>query len=628
MRFLPCPPSSLFTTASLTLLGTVLAQKQQQQPLGEQKVLLGEGDSVRKSPLDAGFGTFAEEALHRWHVPGIAVAVVDGDSTWAEGYGIATFPSSPVTPSTLFYTGSTTKAFTAAITSLLIASGNFSSSQDGSPLSWRTPISHLIRDDFVLQEGYEWAAAHLTLEDALSHRTGFPRHDKALSRFSGPADGESRQQQQQQHRSTVRDVVRSLRFLPMAAEPRVAWRYCNLMFMAVSHAVETLTGGAWLGATMRERIWGPLGMASTFLSVEEALGTPGVEVARGYYWDYFGVSGKEKEEEEEKGGFFGVAKQYYWNHFGAADADDEFERKGEKKEKGGFVEVPFSNLEVASGAGGIVSNVLDYSRWIRCLIREDACTVLPAEAHRELKAARAVLGPDSGKGYDAPLAYALGWLLGTYKGRRVFTHGGGMEAHGAEVYFFPDLAYGVVTLANTAVTSNMAGMELAWRLINDRIGVPEEERFDWAGSSKKTLDEQLKLADTAIEKLYPDRADPPLPRALPLQDYVGTYFHPAYRNVTIELVDGTRKRGKGEGKEKKGELKAIRDDMEWQMTFEFRHASGEFWAVVIDFLNTPNMLNGQLARAEFVVGVGGTVDQLRMEFLEDGSEGVIGFDRI
>ncbi|KAI1777305.1 beta-lactamase/transpeptidase-like protein [Hypoxylon cercidicola] len=583
------PRASPSSSAALVLFGAVLAQQQQQQS-GEQKVLSPSVGDGAGSPFDADFGVFTEEVLHSWHVPGVAVAVVDGESTWAEGYGIANFPSSPVTPSTLFYTGSTTKAFTAAVTSLLIASGNFSSSQDSSPLGWQTPISHLIRDDFVLREGYEWAAAHLTLEDALSHRAGFARHDKALAKRSGPDGG---------RRSTVRDVARSLRHLPMALEPRVRWRYCNLMFMVVSHAIQTLTG-RWLGTTMRELLWAPLGMNGTFLSVEEALGTPGVEVARGYYWDYLGVSGEGEEEGE-----------------------------GGAREKGGFVEVPFSSLEVASGAGGIVSNVLDYSRWIRCLMHEDECTVLPKEAHRELKAARIMLSPESRKGYDAPLAYALGWQLGTYKGHRVFTHGGGMEAHGAKVYFFPDLKYGVVTLANTAVTSNIAGMEVAWKLINDRLGVSEEERFDWGGSSKKTLDEMLKLADTAVEKLYPDRADPPLPRALPLQDYVGTYFHPAYRTVTIELAEGgDSSSSSGIEKKKKGELKAVRDNMEWEMTFEFQHVSGESWAVIIDFLNTPNMLNGQLARAEFVVGVKGTVDKLRMEFLEDGNEGIIVFDRM
>ncbi|KAL7622529.1 hypothetical protein AAE478_008036 [Parahypoxylon ruwenzoriense] len=607
------------TTAVLAALLLLLAAGPPAPALAEQKVLLpggGDGDGDEgNSPFDDGFGTFAREALERWHVPGVAVAVVDGDEMWAEGYGAAALPSTPVTPSTLFYTGSTTKAFTAAVVSLLIDSGNYSDSF-GAALGWQTPISRLIGDDFALGEGHEWEAAHLTLEDALSHRTGFPRHDKALGRWYGGRDSPEK------HRGTVRDVARGLRYLPMATEPRAAWRYCNLMFMVVSHAVQSLTGGRWLGDAMREWIWEPLGMDATFFSVEEALrreekGEGDVRVARGYYWDYLGVRGA-----------------------------------GEDGKGGGFAEVPFANLDLASGAGGIVSNVVDYARWIRCLVHERG--PLSPAAHRELKTARMPMPRESRRGYDAPLSYALGWMLGTYKGHRVFTHSGGMEAYGAEVYFFPDLKYGVVAMGNTAVTANIVGWELAWRLIDERIGVDEEERYDWADAGYKAIDRSVKLADTAVEELYPDRADPPLPRALPLEDYVGTYFHPAYQYVRIELVkdddgddgdddvvstDGsissngecssdrsTRRRRKGGSQ--RGELKAMRDDMEWQMTFEFRHASGEFWAVVIDMLNTPNMLNGQLARAEFLVGVGGTADALRMEFLEDGSEGVVTFDRV
>ncbi|KAF3054971.1 hypothetical protein GL218_07608 [Daldinia childiae] len=553
-----------------------------EQPQAEQKVLSageekGEG---RKSPFGSDFEAFSKAALDRWKVPGVSVAVVDGEGTWAEGYGISSFPSTPATPSTLYYTGSTTKAFTAAILSLLIASGNFSSLQETyPPLSWQTPISHIIRDDFVLGPEYEWAAAHLTLEDALSHRTGFPRHDKALARQYGP----------DRHPGTVRDVVRSLRHLPMVSEPRVVWRYCNLMYMVAAHVIQTLTG-EWLGAVMRERIWEPLGMEATYLSVEDAL-EAGREVARGYYWDYQGG-------EEGKGG-------------------------GQ-----GFVSVPYESLNLASGAGGVVSNVLDYARWIRCLIRgdgsddnENGCPVLPKEAHRELKLARIAMPPEMRMSFDAPLAYALGWELSTYKGWRVFTHSGGMEAYGAEVYFLPDLGYGVVTLGNTAQTSNFVGMELAWKLIDDKLGVPEEQRFDWVSRGEKVLDAQLKLAETAIHDLYPERADPPLPRTLPLEKYVGVYSHPAYQNITLQLTDE-------DSANTKGELRALRDDMEWQMTFDFHHVSGEFWAVVIDMLNTPNLLNGQRARAQFELGVKGTVDKLKMEFLEDGNEGVIVFDRV
>ncbi|KAI8960471.1 beta-lactamase/transpeptidase-like protein [Daldinia sp. FL1419] len=562
--------------------------EEQEHP--EQKILSGGEEETRKSPLNPDFETFAEAALDRWKVPGVSVAVIDGEDTWAEGYGFSSFPSKPATPSTLYYTGSTTKAFTAAVLALLIASGNFSSSDElSSPLSWQTPISHLLRDDFVLGDEYKWEQAHLTLEDALSHRTGFPRHDKALAKRYGD----------DLHPGTVRDVVRSLRHLPMVSEPRVVWRYCNLMYMVAAHVIQTLTG-EWLGSVMKEKIWEPLGMNSTYLSVEEAL-EAGEDVARGYYWDYQG----EKKVRE--------------------DGD---EGENENAQGKGFTPVPYNSLDLASGAGGIASNVLDYAKWIRCLIRGDSsndnekgCPVLPPEAHRELKLARIAIPPEQQYSFDAPLGYALGWELSTYKGWRIFTHSGGMEAYGAEVYFLPDLEFGVVTLGNTALTSNYVGIEIVWKLIDDKLGVPEEERYNWVSRGKKALETQLKQAETAVEDLYPERADPPLPRALPLEKYVGVYSHPAYQNVTLQLTP------EDSGKEK-GELLAVRDNMEWQMTFDFHHVSGEYWAVIIDFLNTPNMLNSQRAKAEFEVGVKGIVDKLKMEVSEDGYEGIIVFDRI
>ena len=39
--------------------------------------------------------------------------------------------------------------------------------------------------------------------------------------------------------------------------------------------------------------------------------------------------------------------------------------------------------------------------------------------------------------------------------------------------------YGIVTLANTAVTSNAVEERLMCHLIDEKIGIPEEERFDW-----------------------------------------------------------------------------------------------------------------------------------------------------
>jgi len=44
---------------------------------------------------------------------------------------------------------------------------------------------------------------------------------------------------------------------------------------------------------------------------------------------------------------------------------------------------------------------------------------------------------------------------------------------------FPALRYGLVSFANTAVTSGAVEERLIWHLVDDKLGVPENERFDW-----------------------------------------------------------------------------------------------------------------------------------------------------
>lgn len=117
-----------------------------------------------------------------------------------------------------------------------------------SQVQWKTPIAKLIPDDFVLSD--EYATSHITIEDALSHRSGLPRHDLA---YGGNYDGE---------KTSLRGMVRALRHLPLTAEPRTKFQYCNQMYGVASHVIETMTG-MWLGDFLKERIWEPLGMKST-----------------------------------------------------------------------------------------------------------------------------------------------------------------------------------------------------------------------------------------------------------------------------------------------------------------------------------------------------------------------------
>lgn len=65
------PPMKAVVTAAI--IGCTFASET------EQKVLKG-----NDNPLNQNFKEFVEKALEEWHLPGVAVAVVDGDETWAE----------------------------------------------------------------------------------------------------------------------------------------------------------------------------------------------------------------------------------------------------------------------------------------------------------------------------------------------------------------------------------------------------------------------------------------------------------------------------------------------------------------------------------------------------------------
>jgi CubicO group peptidase (beta-lactamase class C family) len=60
------------------------------------------------------------------------------------------------------------KSFIAAAISLLVDDNNFPE------VKWTTPVSQLLRDDFVLSDSRN--TEQVTIEDMLSHRTGMPEY--------------------------------------------------------------------------------------------------------------------------------------------------------------------------------------------------------------------------------------------------------------------------------------------------------------------------------------------------------------------------------------------------------------------------------------------------------------------
>ena len=141
------------------------------------------------------------------------------------------------------------------------------------------------------------------------------------------------------------------------------------------------------------------------------------------------------------------------------------------------------------------------------------------------------------------------------------------------------------------------------------------------------MEDALSRFDTAADKLYPGRADPPRPPTLPLRDYAGVYSHRAYHNLTLEAVKPPSNAQGGSNTVTASKLKGSRDDEVWQLTYDFAHVSGEFWVILMDMKNTPNQLLGQVAKAEFRIGASGRVEQMVVEYMEDGSEGIITYEK-
>ena len=115
------------------------------------------------------FARHIDELLEQWHVPGLAIALIDHERTRSRAFGSASLDSQrSCTPETLFDLASSSKSLTAASVALLCADD-----EKHPDIEWGSKMSHLLPDDFVCSQ--ETYTNETTVEDCLSHKTGYPR---------------------------------------------------------------------------------------------------------------------------------------------------------------------------------------------------------------------------------------------------------------------------------------------------------------------------------------------------------------------------------------------------------------------------------------------------------------------
>jgi N-acyl-D-aspartate/D-glutamate deacylase/CubicO group peptidase (beta-lactamase class C family) len=169
--------------------------------------------------------------MARQRVPGLAVAIVRGDADAdVRGYGVANVEHGvPVTPDTIFQSGSVGKQFTAAAVMLQVEDGRLSLDDSiaryfpDAPSTW-TPI---------------------TIRHLLTHTSGLPDYTDGRIDY---------------RRDYTEDELMKLSFeLPLEFQPGDWWSYSNTGYIVLGALVRKVSG-RFYGEVLRERVFEPLGM--------------------------------------------------------------------------------------------------------------------------------------------------------------------------------------------------------------------------------------------------------------------------------------------------------------------------------------------------------------------------------
>jgi CubicO group peptidase (beta-lactamase class C family) len=304
----------------------------------------------------------AQAALASFNIPGAAViAIQDGEIVYAKAYGYADLEQrTPLTPEHTFPLASVSKHFTAAAVMLLVEEGK---------LALDVPISR-----YAAGLPAAWGA--MTLRQLLSHTSGLP--EEPLDSALGPLDS---------HNS--KDGMARLLALsatPLAYAPGT-YSYSNLGY-GVAGILVGKASGMELGAFLQQRIFAPLGMASTRMLA------PGTRMVAGY-----------KQE----------GSLLY-----RADYSD-----------------AMLTLLGHSGAGGVETNVLDMVKWDAAQRTE---RILKKASLEEMWRQQVATGAASG--------YGLGWNTFVVNGHRLVNHMGSLHQYATTYRRFLDDGFSVVVLTN------------------------------------------------------------------------------------------------------------------------------------------------------------------------------------
>jgi CubicO group peptidase (beta-lactamase class C family) len=343
---------------------------------------------------------------------------------------------------------------------------------DENKLRWDDPVTKYI-PWFQLYD--PWVTREMTVRDLLSHRSGLATFGGDLLWYESSY--------------SRNEIIRRIRFLKPASSFRSRYGYQNIMFLTAGEIIPVITGKSW-DDYVRERFFTPLGMTRTTTSYKQLLATPNIATPH--------------------------------------------------NEVNGQVHViRYGNADNAGGAAAINSSVSDLAQWLRLQLGRgtyDGKKIFSAARSRDMWNPNTIVSGTSEQGekFNPTVhfnLYGLGWGLNDYQGRKVVSHGGGLDGMVSRVAMMPEENLGLVILTNSETTLSTL---LSAKIFDVFLGVPAR---DWSAEYLARVKQGEEAGKVAVRKVEESRVPNTKP-SVALANYAGTYSGALYGDATVTEENG------------------------------------------------------------------------------------------
>ncbi|MEQ8310184.1 MAG: serine hydrolase [Sphingopyxis sp.] len=356
----------------------------------------------------ADIGESVEALRQKVGAAGVSIAIVeDGRTTLSRGWGVRKLGErAPVDAETIFQTGSTGKAMTAAALAVLVDEGR---------IGWDDPvIQHM--PWFRMYD--PWVTREITIRDLLVHRSGLGLGQGDL--MFVPRTHLTRKQ-----------TVERVAYLKPKTSFRSAYAYDNILYAVAGQLIEEVTGQTWEDF-IRARILRAGGMKNATSDSAERFATPNRS------WPHARLSGPLR----------GLGPQQ------VLDERDELGRNGAPA--GGLAlsaddMAAWLRIQLARGALPDGKRLFSEKQAMEMWAPVTPIPITPL--------------PDALKpAQPTQQAYALGWQVQDYRGHRIIQHGGGVFGSITRVVLIPDRKVGFAIMMNSEDSGMLLG--LTYRLLD------------------------------------------------------------------------------------------------------------------------------------------------------------------